>query len=119
MFRGYPGNSSLTGTRLEDGWFYTGDIGYLDKHRRIYLCGRSDDMFLFNSMNIYPQEIESQICQYPHVIDAAVLPRKSSAHGNIPVALVVFDQDVKPDQPSPRNRITIKLDKLAALLAPR
>ena len=97
MFRGYLGNSALTNARLEDGWFYTGDIGYLDKQRRIHLCGRSDDMFVFNSMNIYPQAIESQICQYPDVVDAVVLPRKSSAHGNIPVALVVFAEEVKPD----------------------
>jgi len=96
MFRGYLGNSDLTSARLEDGWFYTGDIGYLDKQQRIHLCGRSDDMFLFNSMNIYPQDIESQICKYPDVIDAAVLPRKSAAHGNIPVALIVFAKDVKP-----------------------
>ena len=97
MFRGYLGNSDLTNERLENGWFYTGDIGYLDEQQRIHLCGRSDDMFLFNSMNIYPQDIESQICQYPDVTDAAVLPKASSAHGNIPVALVVFAEDVKPD----------------------
>lgn len=97
MFRGYLGNANITDARLEDGWFYTGDIGYLDKQRRIHLCGRSDDMFLFNSMNIYPQDIESQICEYPDVTDAAVLPRKSSAHDNIPVALVVFAEDVETD----------------------
>ncbi|MBL4712533.1 MAG: AMP-binding protein [Gammaproteobacteria bacterium] len=97
MFRGYLGKSSLTTTCLEDGWFYTGDIGYLDKQRRIHLCGRSDDMFVFNSMNIFPQDIESQICQYPHVTDAAVLPKTSSVHGSIPVALVVFVKGVKPD----------------------
>ena len=97
MFRGYLGNSDLTNERLENGWFYTGDIGYLDGQQRIHLCGRSDDMFLFNSMNIYPQDIESQICEHPDVTDAAVLPRASSAHGNIPVALVVFAEDVKPD----------------------
>ena len=97
MFRGYLGKPDLTNARLENGWFYTGDIGYLDEQQRIHLCGRSDDMFLFNSMNIYPQEIESRICEHPHVTDAAVLPEASSAHGNIPVALVVFAGDVKPD----------------------
>ena len=97
MFRKYLGNPDLTNARLEDGWFYTGDLGYLDKRRRIHLHGRSDDMFLFNSMNIYPQDIESQICEYPDVTDAVVLPKKSSVHGNIPVALVVFAEDVEPD----------------------
>lgn len=97
MFRGYLGNAKLTKTRLADGWFYTGDIGYIDAQQRIHLSGRFDDMFLFNSMNIYPQEIESQICKFPGVIDAAVLPKTSSTHDNIPVALIVFSKDIKPD----------------------
>lgn len=96
MFRGYLGQAELTASCLEDGWFYTGDIGYLDKQQRIHLSGRSDDMFVFNSMNIYPQDLESQICQYPGVKDIAVLPKKSAVHGNIPVALVVFDKNARP-----------------------
>lgn len=89
MFRGYLGDSDLTATRLADGWFYTGDIGYLDSERRIHLCGRADDMFVFNSMNIYPQDVESEIRQFPDIIDAVVLPLPSAVHGHIPVAMVV------------------------------
>ncbi len=100
MFRGYLGKSDLAATRLGDGWFHTGDIGYLDSQQRIHLCGRSDDMFVFNSMNIYPQDIESEIRQYPGIIDAVVLPKKSSVHGNIPVALVVFAKHVKQHLPA-------------------
>jgi len=97
LFREYLGLPELTATRVQNNWFYTGDIGYLDKHQRIHLCGRTDDMFVFNSMNIYPQDIESKICEYPDVSDAAVLPKTSSIHGNIPVALVVFSAGTKPD----------------------
>ncbi len=100
IFRGYLGEPDLTAARLEGGWFYTGDIGYLDNQQRIHLCGRSDDMFVFNSMNIYPQDIESEIRQYPDVIDAVVLPKASKVHGNIPVALVVFTKNVKQHLPA-------------------
>lgn len=96
MFRGYSGNSDLTASRLEDGWFRSGDIGYLDEEGRIYLCGRSDDMFVFNSMNIFPQDIESQIRQFPGIVDTAVFPKRSSVHGNIPVALLVFAKNTRP-----------------------
>ena len=109
MFRGYLGNTNATESRLIDSWFYTGDIGYLDNQRRIHLCGRSDDMFLFNSMNIYPQDIESQICEHPDVTDAAVLPRKSSSHDNIPVALVVFAEDAKNDLDALKKFVRKKL----------
>ena len=100
MFRGYLGNPDLTVARLADGWFFTGDIGYLDSQQRIHLRGRIDDMFVFNSMNIYPQDIESVIRSFPGVADTAVLPKKSPVHGNIPVALVVFTKNVKQKLPT-------------------
>ena len=90
LFREYLEKPDLTEACRDNGWFYTGDIGYLDSEQRIHLCGRSDDMFMFNSMNIYPQDIESQICQFAGVTDAAVLAKPSPVHGNIPVALVAF-----------------------------
>ena len=97
MFQGYLGRSDLTDAKLCDDWFYTGDIGYLDKQNRIHLCGRSDDMFVFNSMNIYPHDIEAQIRQFPNITDAAVVPKTSALHGSIPVALIVFSERKKSD----------------------
>jgi len=97
MFRAYLGQAELTSSRLENGWFYTGDIAYLDSQQRIHLCGRSDDMFVFNSMNIYPQDIESELCQHPHITEAVVLPKASAVHGHIPLALVVYEGGAKPD----------------------
>lgn len=89
MFRGYLDNPDASAETLQDGWFYTGDIGRIDEQQRIHLCGRADDMFVFNSMNIYPQEIESQLCEHSQITDAVVLPKPSASHGDIPVALVV------------------------------
>lgn len=97
MFRGYHGRPELTAARLKDGWFQTGDVGHLDQAGRIHLCGRADDMFVFNSVNIHPQDIEAQLRQFPAVADAAVLPRRSPVHGDIPVALIVPAGDPGPD----------------------
>jgi acyl-coenzyme A synthetase/AMP-(fatty) acid ligase len=97
MFHGYHGREELTAARLKDGWFQTGDIGYLDDQGRIHLCGRSDDMFVFNSVNIHPQDLESQLRQFPAVADAAVLPKRSPVHGDIPVALIVPAGNARPD----------------------
>ncbi len=100
MFLHYLGKPELTRQRLSEAWFYTGDIGYLDANNRIHLCGRVDDMFLFNSMNIYPQDIESVILGHPSVEDVVVVAKPSKIHGNIPVALIVcgdqsrFDRNV-------------------------
>lgn len=97
MFTGYLNRPETTTARLADGWFYTGDTGTLDAGGRLRLSGRSDDMFVFNSINIHPQEIEAQICQHPDVLDAAVLPKHSEVHGDVPVALVVFAANAEPD----------------------
>lgn len=88
LFRGYLNEPELTRQRCEAGWFYTGDIGELDAKGRLTLSGRADDMFVFNSMNIYPQELEAVIREFPGVQIAAVFPRPSATHGGIPVALV-------------------------------
>lgn len=112
MFRAYRGQEDLTAQRLVDDWFYTGDLGYLDEQGRIHLSGRSDDMFTFNSINIYPQEIESEIRQFPDVVDAVVLAKESTIHGHIPVALVVFNKNIKPDVPAlekfVQNRVGVR-----------
>ena len=91
MFDGYRNQPELTAGCMHDGWFYTGDVGFIDAQQRLRLSGRSDDMFVFNSMNIYPQEIEAMLCQSPAIVDAAVLPKPSPVHGDVPVALVVKD----------------------------
>lgn len=97
MFHAYWNQPDATHARLVDDWFHTGDTGFLDDQHRLHLSGRTDDMFVFNSINIYPQDIEAQICQYPSVVDAAVLPKHSPVHGDVPVALVVFEEGVSPD----------------------
>jgi acyl carrier protein len=72
-------------------------------------------MFTFNSINIYPQDVEAQIKLYPGITDTAVLPKISSMHGNIPVALVVFSKDTKPDLPALKKF----LKKLLGIRCPR
>lgn len=97
MFRGYLNKPDLTAKTLEDDWFYTGDIGYLDAQQRVHLSGRADDMFVFNSINIYPQDIESSLRQFVSVKDVAVIPKESEVHGNIPIALIVFNSKIEKD----------------------
>lgn len=88
LFLGYVSESRELQPSAVDGCFATGDVGFIDHRGRLIVCGRQDDMFVFNSMNIYPQEIESCIRNHAAVRDAAVIPKPSPVHGDIPVTLI-------------------------------
>ncbi len=60
----------------EDGWFLTGDLGYIDDDGYLFISGRSKNMILGPSgENIYPEQIESILNQHPLVLDSLVLDK--------------------------------------------
>jgi acyl-CoA synthetase (AMP-forming)/AMP-acid ligase II len=58
---------------FRDGWFRTGDIGFLDPDGFLYLADRAKDMIIRGGENIYPAEIENQLLELPAVKEVAVL----------------------------------------------
>lgn len=59
VFNSYYGNFKETQKAIKDGWFYSGDLGFLDKKGHLYLTGRSKEVIVLSSgKNIYPEEIE-------------------------------------------------------------
>lgn len=59
-----------------DGWLRTGDLGVMDRHRNIFIRGRSKNMILSsNGQNIYPEEVEAIINNQPYVVESVVVAR--------------------------------------------
>ena len=59
---GYYENSEATESVLKDGWFYTGDLGYIDKEGFMFITGRKKDMIVLkNGKKIFPEEIETRV----------------------------------------------------------
>lgn len=72
----------------DEGWFHTGDIGYLNEEGYLSVVGRKDNMFISGGENIYPEEIEKQLEVHPEVERAVVVPVDDGEFGNRPVAFI-------------------------------
>jgi long-chain acyl-CoA synthetase len=74
----------------QDGWFLTGDIGYLDPDGILCITDRKKDMIIMSGWKIYPTEVENVIIRHPAVADVAVFGIPDERRGEIPVAALVF-----------------------------
>lgn len=72
-----------------DGWFPTGDIGYLDEEGYLYIVDRRSDLIISGGENIYPAEIENVLAGHPKVLEAGVCGMEDVEWGSIPVAFIV------------------------------
>ncbi len=73
MNRGYWNRPDANAAAFSDGWFHTGDIGYLDADGFLYLVDRAKDMIIRAGENVYCVEVENVLFDHPEVVDAAVV----------------------------------------------
>ena len=90
VMKGYYKEPELTAAIITpDGWLKTGDLGAFDKDGFLYIRGRLKNMIVgAGGENIYPEDIESIINNFRHVVDSLVLEQKGKL-----VALVHFNRD--------------------------
>ncbi|MCE5329849.1 o-succinylbenzoate--CoA ligase [bacterium] len=93
LFKGYvekddSGNEILNKPFSEDGWFKTGDKGYMDEDGYLNICGRIDLMFVYKGENIFPEEIENAIMELEGIEDSLVVSASKDPEGQIPVAFI-------------------------------
>ncbi len=73
IMMGYYRNEEATNEVLKDGWFYTGDLGYVDEDNFIYITGRKKNVIITkNGKNVFPEEIEYYLSRIPYIAESMV-----------------------------------------------
>jgi O-succinylbenzoic acid--CoA ligase len=85
---GYADRPAETAEAFQDGWFCTGDLGYLDADGYLYVLDRRSDLIISGGENIYPAEVESVLLAHPAVAEAGVCAQDDPRWGQVPIAFV-------------------------------
>lgn len=93
VMKGYWNREEETGRSIVDGFFRTGDIGYLDEKGYLFIVDRLKDMIIAGGYNIYPANVEAAIYSHPSVAEAIVIGVPDSYRGETVKAFVVLRGD--------------------------
>ncbi len=114
---GYWENQEATAEAVTpDGWFRTGDAGYLDDDGFIYLHDRVKDMIVSGGENVYPAEVENALMTHPDVADVAVIGVPDERWGEAVKAIVVPTAGREPTEP---DLIAHARERLAGFKLPK
>ena len=94
---GYYENEEETNKVLKDGWFYTGDLGYIDKDGFIFITGREKNMIVLkNGKKIFPEEIETLVNRIDLVSESMVfgMPDENDKNDLKLSVKIVYDKEV-------------------------
>lgn len=90
VMKGYHNNADATAECLRDGWFYSGDMGYFDKHGYLVINGRKKSLIVNKEgKNIYPEEVEIQIHHSPYILECLCLGYRDAGTVGERVGLIV------------------------------
>ena len=102
---GYEGNKEATAQSFRDGWFHTGDTGYLDADGYLFLKGRIKEQINRGGEKIIPQEIDDVLAAHPEIEQAASFSMKHATLGEDVGAAVVIRENSSLDEGAIRRYV--------------
>ncbi|MCY0898487.1 MAG: AMP-binding protein [Firmicutes bacterium] len=90
LMKGYYRQPDATADAIHDGWYHTGDLGYLDADGFLYIVDRKKDMIIRGGQNIYPAEVENVLYQLSEVVECAVVGLPHPIYGEEVGAFVIL-----------------------------
>ena len=116
LMLGYLNRPEATEESFRNGWFHTGDLGYLDEDGYFFIVDRIKDLIIRGGYNVYPREIEEVLFAHPAVNEAAVIGKPDDRLGEEVVAVV----SLHPGQQVTIEELTAYCkERLAAYKYPR
>ncbi len=107
---GYLPAGENDGAFLADGWYRTGDLGWIDPDGWVHLTDRVKELIKVSGFQVAPAEIERVLSTHPGVLDCAVYGVPHPSRGEVPKAAVVPDPSVPPDA---EELVTFVAERLA------
>jgi len=93
VMKGYWNRPEATAEAIdEDGWFHTGDAGYLDEDGFLFISDRVKDMVISGGENVYPAEVEGVLYEHPAVAEVAVIGLSDEKWGEAVTAVVALNE---------------------------
>jgi long-chain acyl-CoA synthetase len=93
VMQGYWRRPDETAATLQDGWLYTGDLGYLDDEGYLYIIDRKKDLIKPSGFQVWPREVEEVIASHPAVDLVGVAGVPDSYQGEAVKAWVVLREE--------------------------
>lgn len=95
---GYLNKPEDTRENFKNGFWYSGDIGYIDQDGYLYVTDRKKDMISVSGFKCWPREVEEVVHTWPDVSDVAVVGKADPIKGEVPVAFVKLNTGAVPDR---------------------
>jgi len=94
IMKGYLNRPEETAGSLDrDGWYHTGDVGYVDRDGFFFIVDRTKELIKYKGLQVAPAELEALLLTHPAILDAAVVRKADEEAGEVPKAYVVRKLD--------------------------
>ena len=93
IMKGYWNRPEATRDAIDaEGWFHSGDIGYVDEEGFLFICDRLKDMVISGGENVYPAEVESALYNHDAILEVAVIGLPDDKWGEAVTAVVALHE---------------------------
>jgi acyl-CoA synthetase (AMP-forming)/AMP-acid ligase II len=115
IFKGYYKNPDATAQAIDkDGWYHTGDVGYIDQNNNIFITDRMKELIKYNGYQVSPAQLEGLLQSHSAVNDVAVIGVYSAERATeLPRAYIVPTKGYSPDNELKKEIIRWMDEKVA------